>query len=761
MTRLVGRATDVASVIDLVRDPAIRLVTLTGPGGVGKTRLALAIAADLADYFADGVAWVELASLQDPSLVAVTVLRSLRCEDGGSHPPSEVLRIIGDRKVLLVIDNFEHLVAASPLLTDLLTACPYLKILVTSRTRLRLRGEHEVPVEPLSLPDSESLPPISILPSFGAIQLWSDRARAANAAFALTDSNAATVTAICQRLDGLPLAIELAAARSNALTPVAILGRLQCRLDLLVDGPRDVPGRHQTMYAAIAWSYDLLTPAEQAFFRRLSVFTGSFSLDAAEAVGGDGAGAEHVDLIGSLVGKSLIRSLTSDGEPRYTMLETVRAFGVHQLAASGEEAAFRTRHAAWYLALAERAAPELDGPRQAMWYDRLESELANLRAALEWLRESGDFETSLRLATGVGWFWTSRGYFHEARDAFESLIAMPASGQNPAALAFALNCAADAAHWLGDIERAQNNFERAIEIYRTIDDRHGLAMALRGLGSVAIEANQARAADLLEEALAVARDVGADWYFAGATHLLGIVAFAAGDHNRAIRHQQDALHVWRRLGDIAYVAGALAYIGLAWLESGRYEAARSSYLEALGLAVDSQDRLNIARVLEGSAGLAAAGGNAENGALLLGAADASRRRSGMSRRPPTIAAIDRIAEIARRRLDADAFESAREQGRSLGQDEAIALARTVLESTSYAALAGSIPGVGTPGQPYLSARETEVLRLLTEGASDPEIAARLFISRYTASNHVHAILTKLGVANRAAAVAHAIRSGLV
>lgn len=483
-TPLVGRDAERAAVAARLRHADVRLLTLTGAGGVGKTRLALAVAGDLLERFEDGVFFLDLSPTADPDLVPSMIARVLEVGEAGRRPLIErLVEHLGERSLLLVLDNAEQVLGAAPLVAGLLAACPRLKVLVTSRAALRLSGEHEHPVPPLQLPDPTDPPDPESLARCEAVALFVQRARAARPEFEITPANAPSVAELCARLDGLPLAIELAAARVKVLSPPALLARLGRRLCLLTGGARDLPARQQALRNTMDWCYDLLAPAEQVLFARLAVFVGGCTLEAAEAVAGAGdeAAPDVLDGLALLVDQSLLRQVEGpDGEPRFTMLETVREYAAERLEAGGDADVWRRRHADYYLALAEQAAPELVGPRQGAWLDRLEREHDNLRAALSWALERDEQTLGLRLVAALGHFWRVRGHLNEGQGWFERLLSRWPDA--PAhARAEALSAAGNLAHARDDYGRAAYH-EASRSLRRALEDARGAAQSLHTVG---------------------------------------------------------------------------------------------------------------------------------------------------------------------------------------------------------------------------------------------------------------------------------------
>jgi predicted ATPase/DNA-binding winged helix-turn-helix (wHTH) protein len=617
-TGFVGREKEVAAAEELLLRKDARLVTVTGPGGIGKTRLAVQVATGLVERFPGGTHFVPLASLSDPDLIVSVIVQTLGIREGGSQSPFEVLKQnLQDSlraPMLLLLDNFEHLVQAAPIVADLLAISPLLKIMVTSREPLHLYGENEFPVPPLMLPDVRSIPPIEALSQYPAVALFVQRAVAVKPDFDLTRENAPAVIEICARLDGLPLAIELAAARVKVLSPASLLARLASRLQLLTGGSRDMPQRQQTLRAAIDWSYDLLTAPEQKLFRRLSVFVGGCSLEAAEAAcdtKGD-LDLNLLDGIASMVDKSLVAQIDQQidqaaGESRFVMLETIREYGLEKLAASGEEASTRRAHAAYCLVLAEEEPTENSGEE---WLEQLGFEHANFRAALEWLTETGDVRWGLRLGTALFRFWEMREYFAEGRDLLGKLLKLPGAAVPNKARARALFAAGALANEQGDYTSAAALIGESLEIARQSGDKQSAAVYLNAIAIIARDRGDLSVARyLLEESLMLWRELGDQKSVARSLSNLANIVKMQGDNAGASSLYGEGLSIFRRIGDWTGVAWSMNYQGDVARDQGDSAAARTIYEESLAIFRELDDRWGIAGTLADLGSLAREQGN--------------------------------------------------------------------------------------------------------------------------------------------------------
>ncbi|MFN8484530.1 MAG: tetratricopeptide repeat protein [Anaerolineae bacterium] len=599
-TPLIGREREIAAVTSLLEGEGVRLVTLTGPGGTGKTRLSLEVASYLLDRFPDGVFFVDLAPISDPGLVLSTIAHVLSVREQGRRPLLDRLKdYLRGKQLLLLLDNFEQVVGGASTLAQLLVVGPHLRLLVTSREALHLRGEHEFAVSPLPVPDPKSPPAVDRLMDYAAVQLFVDRAQAAKADFALAAQNGLVIAEICRRLDGLPLAIELAAARIKLLPPEALLARLDYRLKPLPGGARDLPARQQTMRATIGWSYDLLDEREKAVFRRLSVFAGGCSPEAAQAVCSDEGRTTHLeDSIFSLVDKNLLRQERHRGEPRFSMLETIRAYGLERLRESGELDVARRNHCTFFLQLAEEADRKLIGPDRGEWLDRLEAEYDNLREADRFAEETTEFEVGARLACALVDFWASRGHFDEGRQLLEKLrphivaLGLPVLSARLAAGAGWL------AHWQGDESAARERIEESVAIYRLVEDKAGFAVTLARLGFVAFligDTSSSRA--VLEESIAVGRARGEKWPTAMALRFLGNLAVQEGDYTGADAMYQESLALFRETGDELGPAFPLMGLGEVAMCRSDYAAAGRYWRESLEIRRKVGDRSGMAKLL--------------------------------------------------------------------------------------------------------------------------------------------------------------------
>jgi len=694
-TVFIGREQEVAAVKDLLLRSDVRLITLTGPGGIGKTRLALKAAGDVAAHFPGGMGFVPLAAVRDAALVPAAIAQALGMKETGIQVTMESLKeYLPDVRsnLLMIFDTFEHQLAAAPDVAELLAAAPALKLLVTSRAPLHIYGEQEFPVPPLPLPDPRA--PVQELSQNPSIALFVNRARALRPNFELTRENAAPVAAICARLDGLPLAIELAAARIKLLSPAAMQARLEKRLELLTGGARDLPERQQTLRGTIDWSYGLLNATEQALFRRVSVFAGGCTLEGVEAVCNtrQDLAVDVLEGMSSLVDKSLVQQVESSGaESRFVLLDTVREYGLECLARSGEQQEIKRAHAAYCLVVAEECASRAANPADAEWAEALEAEHENCRAALEWLTQEGNVDWGLRLGTALFQFWELREYLSEglyalrrllslkgaaersamraralfsagvlgneqgdceaARAMFEESLAIAREQSDARGSGIALNALAAVARNRGGLEESRKLFEESLAVWRSLGDRISLARSISNLANVLkLQGDYEKASSLYEHCLTIFRELGDRTGIAWTLNYRGDVSFARGELDLARARYEESLAAFQEMDDKWGTAGCFADLGNLARDQGDYETSRAHYAESMKLFQELGQKRGVARLLDCVACSAVLQSQPERALRLAGAAASMRRALGTSPNPAEQASLEKALEKARKSL---------------------------------------------------------------------------------------------------------------
>jgi len=809
-TSFIGREQDVAAIEAMLLRPEVRLVTLAGIGGIGKSRLAIQIASHMRTSFADGVCFAGLVSASDPELILSIIADKLSIQQVGNLSILEQVKLfLHDKQLLLILDNFEHLVTAASLVEDLLAACPALKIIVTSRIVLRLRAEFEYQVMPLTLPDLEWSPHDTGIRQSTAVALFVQRARMVNPNFQLTQSNAHTIAEICVQLDGLPLAIELAAARSRLLPPQALLNRLSQRFEVLTGGAVTLPVHQQTLRNTLKWSYDLLDAHEQQLFRRLAVFERGWTLEAAEALGNANREVQDdlliLDGLASLIDKSLLRQIEYEGtEPRFFMFMTVREYGLECLRENGEEDLIRRAHADYYLALVEEAEPHLKGEQQLLWLGSLDREQENMRAALNWLITHKEGQKALRFCVALWWFWQTRGYWSEGRRWLKAALAMPSAGERTVMRARALSAVGELAGHQTEWQEAQQLLSESITIFKELGDDDGYVLPMSTLGWVLLRQGDPAAVPLMEECIAKCRMLGRNWDLARALLWLGIFIYLQGDLEQAMTLTHEGLTLTRKLGDRTLITYALNNLGYLLYLHGDLAQATALTQEGLDLARELGDKLFIIQTLETLGSIALSQGDlaqaitcytegyslsSEIGNELLvawylvGLARVAVARHQLKRAARLFAAAEvrydlnkqmspdqrddykRTVDSLRSRLGEQAFTAAWSEGRKMAPEQILATSDE-LETPERVTLASSSPNIDQPppgpgDANDLTPRELEVLRLVAQGLKDAQISEKLVISHRTVNAHITSIYRKINVSSRSGATLYAIDRKLV
>jgi non-specific serine/threonine protein kinase len=742
-------------VCQLVLSGQHRLVTLTGAGGAGKSRLAGAASDLLSTAFGGHAFFVDLATMNDSELVPAAIAQVLGVQESGSRTLLEILiDVLREHPSLVVLDNFEQVRDAVPFVAQLLAACPRLVLLVTSRETLNLRQEQVFEVQPLQLPDLSGPVDAETIEQIPAVALFVERARARRATFKLTAQNARAVAEVCVRLDGLPLAIELAAAQIAIFSPRAILARLSAHAPLVVSAPRDLPPRHQTLEATVAWSYDLLDEGERAAFRSTSVFIGGFTASGVDAVlGAANHSGATLETLARLTGKSLLRLIDEESEePRFGMLETLRDYASGQLALQGEQAEARRRHAGYYLEMAERMQADLRGNGMPAALNRIAIEYPNFREVFRWASEVGDLTVGLRLAGALYRFWLARGHLTEARQWLEPALAQGGNAA-PEIRGVALNAAGVLAGMQHDHLRAVSFFEESIEVWSGLDDHSGLANAHLNLGLVTHNLGDlARARVQFCRAQDLYSDVGDKSGLGRAIGSLARLAREAGELDRAVELFERCLVLLHAAGDEWGVANSLANLGHVMLAFGEPVRAYQYFHQALDVRVRLGNVLGIAECLEGFAG-AGVGDQPRRATALLGAAAELRDRAGAPVPASEQVRYDQLRERARQQQTAESLAAAWAEGRALSMQAAIALATD--PETRLAAEPRVELDVGT--SQLLTRRERQIVRLVALGRSNREIADELVVGVRTVETHLEHIFRKLAVQTRTQVAVWAIR----